>query len=206
MPRSRERRQAVSREREGPTGDGGNDADATGLRGFIGFDEALDEEDVELPKMRLRAASAQDHGYGTEHVSAALRTQGKQGTERPRTRRDANVEESRDAGRRGVPARTARFERKATSEGTKAQEGEATGHLHKVSEGTDSFTEQSLEGPPPIDTTGRTEAGNGGGNEGRGSAASEKSEEATVAAMRHGCERGDSFGGYETRCGDSATR
>jgi hypothetical protein len=116
------------------------------------------------------------------------------------------VEDPRDAGRHGGPARTARFERTATSEGTKAQEGEANGHLHKVSDGTDSHAEQGLEGPPPIDTTGKTEAGNGSGNEGRGSTASEKSEEATVAAMRHGCGRGDSFGGYETRCGDSGTR
>jgi len=116
------------------------------------------------------------------------------------------VEESRDAGRRGVPARTARFERKATSEGTKAQEGEANGHLHKVSDGTDSFAEKGLEEPASFDTTQRTDAGNGGGNEGRGSNASTKFEEATVAAMRHGCERGDSFGGYETRCGDSGAR
>lgn len=67
------------------------------------------------------------------------------------------------------PTRIARFERKETSEGNKAQEGEAFGRLHKAAEGTDSSAEQGLEGPGPIDTTGADGAGNGDANESRGS-------------------------------------
>jgi hypothetical protein len=126
--------------------------------------------------------------------------------ERTRTRRNANVADERGAGHPERPTRTARNERKATSEGTKAQEGEADDHWNTVFDGTDSLTEQGLEGPPPIDTTRDGGAGNGADGNGRGSTVSEKSEEATVAAMRHGCGGGDSFGGYETRCEEAAMR
>jgi len=126
--------------------------------------------------------------------------------ERTRTRRSANVADDDGAGHRDRPTRTARNERQATSEGNKAQEGEADEHPNTVFDGTDSLTEQGLEGPPPIDTAGDGSFGNGADDDSRGSTASEKSEEATVAAMRHGCEGGDSFGGYETRCEEAAMR
>lgn len=77
--------------------------------------------------------------------------------------------DGRGAGRPGCLTRIARFERKETSEGNKAQEGEAFGHLHKVTQGTDSSAEQGLEGPGPTDTTGADGAGNGDGSERRGS-------------------------------------
>jgi hypothetical protein len=82
--------------------------------------------------------------------------------------RNAVTGDGRGAGRLGHPTRIARFERMETSEGNKAQEGDAYGHLHKVAEGTDSSAEQGLEGPGPIGTTGGDGAGNGDGIERRG--------------------------------------
>jgi hypothetical protein len=118
----------------------------------------------------VRVASAQDSGHGTERVSPVCgESPDNNGWNERDRERNAVTGDGRGAGRPGHPTRIARFERKETSEGNKAQEGEAFGRLHKAAEGTDSSAEQGLEGPGPIDTTGGDGAGNGDGNEGRGS-------------------------------------
>jgi hypothetical protein len=124
-----------------------------------------------------RVASAQDSGHGTERVSP-VQSKGwnNNGWNERDRERNAVTEDGRGAGRPERPPRSSstaamrreEHGRQATSEGNKAQEGEAYGHLHKVAEGTDSSAEQGLEGPGPIGTTGGDGAGNGDGNESRG--------------------------------------
>lgn len=156
MPRSQERRQAVSRGRQVRIGDDVDEAFATGLCGFVGSTKRSTRKtsssrgDTLGSRVHRIAGTARSTSHWRKPDGTIQRANG--------THAGGTFEV---LGTSAIPLVPQGNERMATSEGNKAQEGEANVYLNKVRDGTDLHAEQGLEGPPPIDTIEDVSAGNG---------------------------------------------